>query len=92
VPFAEIGPISDEYGPSIMGPGTEYEIGAWADYDPQDMAQLEAGLKRTFVWGRVDYDDVFGNHRWFEFREVSANQIGIGKWVIGAHKLGENGN
>jgi hypothetical protein len=27
IPFAEIEPISDEYGPSIMGPGTEYEIG-----------------------------------------------------------------
>jgi hypothetical protein len=75
-----------------MGPGTEYEIGAWADYDPHDMEQLEAGLKRTFIWGRVEYDDVFRNHRWFEFREVSSNQTGPGKWVIGAHKLGEDGN
>ena len=34
-----------------MGPETEYEIGAWADYDPQDMAQLEAGFEANFCLG-----------------------------------------
>jgi hypothetical protein len=92
ISFTEIGPINDEYGASIMGPGTDYEVGVWTDYDPADMGPLEAGLKRTFIWGRVDYDDAFGNHRWFDLKEVSSDQLGTGKWAIGAHKLGEHGN
>jgi hypothetical protein len=93
VPFTTIGPINDEYGGhSIMGPGTEYESGKWIDYNPAAAEQLENGLKKTFMWGRVDYDDVFGTHRWLEFREVSSDQLGGGKWLIATHKLGEQGN
>ncbi len=92
-PFTEIGPIDDEYGPSILGPLAQVEIGAWTDYDPSQYAELEAGTLRTFIWGRVDYEDIFGLiHRWFEFREVSSDKIDFNKWKIAAHRIGESGN
>lgn len=67
IPFTELGPIYDEYGHSIIGPNTDYEIGTWAEYDPNDYPLLESGEKKTFIWGRIDYEDIFGGtHRWFE--------------------------
>ena len=35
---------------------------AWADF--------KAGRKIVFLWGRVDFEDVFGSKRWITFRFV----------------------
>jgi hypothetical protein len=74
-----------------MGPGTDYEIGAWSDYGPTDFPSLQIGSLRTFIWGRIEYRDIFGVFCYFDFKEVSSNQIDDSmKWTIAAHRSGES--
>ena len=57
-----------------FGPGVPAEQRAWlfdgtkrVDFSPQDVADIDAGRKYVYLYGRLTYSDIFGVKHWTNF-------------------------
>jgi hypothetical protein len=80
-------------GTSIIGAGQTAEVTIRANLTAQHtLASLRSGQHLVYVWGQVDYVDIFRQRRHFIFRSTTGFQVSADAWAIGPHKMGYEGN
>lgn len=87
-------PDVDRPANSIVAPGADMHLSTGLQINEGVLNALKAGKLKVFVWGRVDYDDAFGDQRFFVFR--SQNSEGFyeksQRWTLSVNKAGYEGN
>ena len=64
-----------------------------ANLAPEDTPEsLFAGDRVTYVWGRSDYTDAFGESRFVQFKIVQGQAMAAGAWAIGPYTPGYEAN
>lgn len=62
---------------------------------PAELADIQAGTKKVFVWGGADYRDIFGSNRTFIFRDTNPDGVNsaVGSiWSLKPHGVGYYAN
>jgi hypothetical protein len=78
---------------AMIGPTAVTLISRLVAISPADLAAIQAGTKRIFVWGRVEYTDAFNRRRWFLFHHRSSRTFEVpSRWGIEPYGDGELGN
>lgn len=62
-PLDEVG-----YGVRPIVPGAKWLLGMEMNTTDQQFAALQMQMLAIFVWGRVEYEDIYGEHQWLTFR------------------------
>jgi hypothetical protein len=92
IPFKFLDNLNDRAF-SIIGPGTNANIDQAVATTPEEIAELNAGTKKLFIWGKVEYKDIFDRKRFFVFRCVSGRFYPqANRWDFGPHKSGYDAN
>ena len=95
IPFDEPIPINERNGESFLGPGGEFHIRWTIPIADTDLASINDGSKKIFVWGGLDFIDAFRRQRHFIFRMINSNltvrTIGE-RFALQPHKAGYDAN
>jgi len=94
-PFDQPTPVDQRAGTSIIGPGGSTHINWTMAATPAELADIQAGTKRVFVWGGANYSDIFGKKRAFIFRDTNPDGVTaiVGStWALKPHKVGYYGD
>jgi hypothetical protein len=76
-----------------MGPSAETVVARFVAVSMDDLAAIQDGTKRIFIWGRVEYLDAFDKRRWFVFHHINTRTFEVpGRWGIEPYGEGERGN
>jgi hypothetical protein len=69
---------------SIIGPTAGADVNVvFGPVSEEILTEVRTGTKRIFVWGRLDYIDVFGQPRYLQFREENGRLRADGiSWPI----------
>jgi hypothetical protein len=73
VPFDDATPIAERGGAQMIGPQINVNLFWTIPVSDAAIEGLRSGKLNVFVWGGVDYRDVFGNDRHFTFRTVNGS-------------------
>jgi hypothetical protein len=94
VPFTPAPPVDQRGGgTSIIGAGQTAGVTIRANLAAQHtLASLRSGQHFVYLWGQVDYVDIFRRRRHFIFRSTTGSQVSADAWNIGPHKMGYEGN
>lgn len=65
LPFAETGKFENE---SIVAPGSTINLESTLSLTEEQLGAIQKGKLSLFVWGHVEYEDVFKNPRHFTFK------------------------
>lgn len=87
-------PNLDDRPRHILGPNVESTLDNAISISATDLQEVMNGTKKIFVWGRVEYQDVFGQSRYMIFRDINGAWYGppSNRWAAQAHPLGEEAN
>jgi len=61
-------PKESGHGNRPIAPRGKWTLGFEMQLTPQQLAGLQTKMTEIFVWGRIEYADVFGNNQWLTFR------------------------
>jgi hypothetical protein len=74
-PQSILPPQNTEYSRGDVGPGSDVELGGALQIDQEDDMRIRAGTHALHVYGRIDYEDVFGRGQYNEFRLWSSGEV-----------------
>lgn len=72
----------------VYGPRTPLHLVIDQNFTPEVIADVESGKKNFYVWGRVEYTDVFGHKQRSEFRHVGHKINGVPGWAVAPEDQG----
>jgi hypothetical protein len=92
VPFGNPTPIAERQGESFEGPGATFEVNWSLPINEEELATVNAGKKKIFVWGGANFTDAFGKGRKIIFRMTNdpSNKVAaLGhRYALTPHKQG----
>jgi hypothetical protein len=80
--FTEAQPPEQRGGRSIVGPQMPIDLLIDHPITPEEREGINNGIKRIYVWGQIDYTDVFNEPRWTKFRCISGVINGQVGWTL----------
>jgi hypothetical protein len=61
-------PTMPGHGKRPIAPRAKWNLGFERKLTKEELAALQIKMTRIFVWGRVEYRDIFGKRQWLTFR------------------------
>ncbi len=90
--YREVEQRNDRDGKSIVGPGATFEIRLNDLIIPySDVSLIDGGMKKIYIWGRVDYRDIFNEWRWVRTR-LRSLELSKNVWKVGPCQEGNEAN
>jgi len=87
-PFFSVPDLSDRPF-SIIGPGIHTNLHQSVIATKEEIADLYTRKKRLYLWGRVEYQDAFGNAQFLSFHAINGSWYSHqNRWDFGPHKKG----
>lgn len=92
-PFTDPPAIGQRGATSIIGPGATADLTTYiAPVNNAAGNPLLTGASRVFIWGQIDYRDIYGEPRHFKFKCWNSENFANNIWGLSPHPEGYEAN
>jgi hypothetical protein len=77
---------------TVIGPAKLVTVSGEIQPRAEELAQMAAGSRTVFIWGKTTYKDFFGKDRYLSYRGSAGTIRGESRWAIACSEHGDDVN